>query len=211
VRVAGGRACAVSCSWSHLVRAEAQRPSAEYCCRSAQHLLAARPAGRRATHVPRLMNAPIPCRTPHVPCSRLWPRTAEVTAPLFCRAARRHGGRMPPVQCQASTDIASVCAQDGLGRTAGAAAAAAGPQAPPAARRSRSAARSVQPPPAALRRRTLRRIWRSGRDTAQRRPLEAAGGHNGVCDLLRMLGLPLRGVWALTSSELPWAVPDGPT
>ncbi len=29
--------------------------------------------------------------------------------------------------------------------------------------------------------------------------------------LLRQLGLPLRGVWALTSSELPWAVPDGPT
>jgi hypothetical protein len=29
--------------------------------------------------------------------------------------------------------------------------------------------------------------------------------------LLRQLCLPLRGVWALTSSELPWAVPDGPT
>jgi hypothetical protein len=29
--------------------------------------------------------------------------------------------------------------------------------------------------------------------------------------LLRQLGLPLRGVWALTSSELPRAVPDGPT
>jgi hypothetical protein len=29
--------------------------------------------------------------------------------------------------------------------------------------------------------------------------------------LLRQLGLPLRGVWALTSLELPWAVPDGPT
>ncbi len=29
--------------------------------------------------------------------------------------------------------------------------------------------------------------------------------------LLRQLGLPLRGVWALTSSELPWAVSDGPT
>jgi hypothetical protein len=29
--------------------------------------------------------------------------------------------------------------------------------------------------------------------------------------LLRQLGLPLRGVWALTSSELPWAVPDGQT
>ncbi len=29
--------------------------------------------------------------------------------------------------------------------------------------------------------------------------------------VLRQLGLPLRGVWALTSSELPWAVPDGPT
>ncbi len=29
--------------------------------------------------------------------------------------------------------------------------------------------------------------------------------------LLRQLGLPLRGVWALTSSELSWAVPDGPT
>ena len=29
--------------------------------------------------------------------------------------------------------------------------------------------------------------------------------------VLRQLYLPLRGVWALTSSELPWAVPDGPT
>jgi hypothetical protein len=29
--------------------------------------------------------------------------------------------------------------------------------------------------------------------------------------VLRQLGLVLRGVWALTSSELPWAVPDGPT
>jgi hypothetical protein len=29
--------------------------------------------------------------------------------------------------------------------------------------------------------------------------------------VLRQLGLPLRGVWALTSSELLWAVPDGPT
>ncbi len=29
--------------------------------------------------------------------------------------------------------------------------------------------------------------------------------------LLRQLCLPLRAVWALTSSELPWAVPDGPT
>jgi hypothetical protein len=29
--------------------------------------------------------------------------------------------------------------------------------------------------------------------------------------LLRQLCLPLRGVRALTSSELPWAVPDGPT
>ncbi len=29
--------------------------------------------------------------------------------------------------------------------------------------------------------------------------------------VLRQLCLPLRGVWALTSSELPWAVPDGPT
>ncbi len=29
--------------------------------------------------------------------------------------------------------------------------------------------------------------------------------------LMRQLGLPLRGVWALASSELPWAVPDGPT
>ncbi len=29
--------------------------------------------------------------------------------------------------------------------------------------------------------------------------------------VLRQLGLPLRAVWALTSSELPWAVPDGPT
>jgi len=29
------------------------------------------------------------------------------------------------------------------------------------------------------------------------------------CILLRQLCLPLRGVWALTSSELPWAVPDG--
>jgi len=31
------------------------------------------------------------------------------------------------------------------------------------------------------------------------------------CPLLRQLGLPLRGMWALTSSELTWAVPDGPT
>ncbi len=29
--------------------------------------------------------------------------------------------------------------------------------------------------------------------------------------LLRQPGLPLRGVWALTSSELQWAVPDGAT
>ena len=29
--------------------------------------------------------------------------------------------------------------------------------------------------------------------------------------VLRQLCLPLQGVWALTSSELPWAVPDGPT
>jgi hypothetical protein len=32
-----------------------------------------------------------------------------------------------------------------------------------------------------------------------------------LCILLRQLGLPLRGMWALTSSELPWAVPDRPT
>jgi len=29
-----------------------------------------------------------------------------------------------------------------------------------------------------------------------------------LAGLLRQLGLPLREVWALTSSELPWAVPD---
>ncbi len=38
----------------------------------------------------------------------------------------------------------------------------------------------------------------------------------GTCEgtvsvVLRQLGLPRRGVWALTSSELPRAVPDGPT
>jgi hypothetical protein len=33
----------------------------------------------------------------------------------------------------------------------------------------------------------------------------------GPASVLRQRGLPLRGVWALTSSELPWAVPDGPT
>ncbi len=32
-----------------------------------------------------------------------------------------------------------------------------------------------------------------------------------LCILLRQLGLPLRGVRALTSLELPWAVPDRPT
>jgi hypothetical protein len=31
------------------------------------------------------------------------------------------------------------------------------------------------------------------------------------CLILRQLGLPLLGVWALTSSELPLAVPDCPT
>ncbi len=45
----------------------------------------------------------------------------------------------------------------------------------------------------------------AGRDSAQPAP----GGV--VAALLRQLCLPLRGVWALTSSELPWAVPDGPT
>jgi hypothetical protein len=29
-----------------------------------------------------------------------------------------------------------------------------------------------------------------------------------LAGLLRQPGLPLREVWALTSSELPWAVPD---
>ncbi len=36
-------------------------------------------------------------------------------------------------------------------------------------------------------------------------PTSPSGG------VLQQLGLLLRGVWALTSSELPWAVPDGPT
>ncbi len=36
-------------------------------------------------------------------------------------------------------------------------------------------------------------------------PISPPGG------VLRQLGLPLRGVWALTSSELSWAVQDGPT
>jgi hypothetical protein len=41
----------------------------------------------------------------------------------------------------------------------------------------------------------------------------ARGSRRAVdpCSVLRQLCPPLRGAWALTRSELPWAVPDGPT
>ena len=50
-----------------------------------------------------------------------------------------------------------------------------------------------------------------GRCVCRSRRARDSGRTSTRCAVFRQLGLPLRGVWALTSSELPWAVPDGPT
>jgi hypothetical protein len=49
-----------------------------------------------------------------------------------------------------------------------------------------------------------------GRCVCRSRRARDSGRTSTRCAVFRQLGLPLRGVWALTSSELPRAVPDGP-